>query len=253
MATSTSMRPKGTAKAIGRSLQIYHGPKAPKAAMDALYAQFVKPGDLVFDIGAHVGDRVSSFRRIKARVVALEPQPGPFRALQLIHGRDSQVTLRPLACGPKQGMVTFRINSANPTVSTASAAFVDAAAGAGGWEGQAWDIEQAVPMTTLDAMIATHGVPAFVKIDVEGFEADVLAGLTQPLPAISFEFTTIQKDVAVRCLEQMSRLGTYRFNLALGESQEWSQSTFIDHDSMVSLILAMPHETNSGDIYCMQM
>ena len=58
-----------------RSLRIYHGPDAPRAEMDALYAQFLKPGDLVFDIGAHIGDRTSSFRRLGAHVVALEPQP----------------------------------------------------------------------------------------------------------------------------------------------------------------------------------
>ena len=61
---------------------------ARNAAMDALYGQFLTPGDLAFDIGSHVGDRISSFRRLGARVVALEPQPGPARAIRLIHGRD---------------------------------------------------------------------------------------------------------------------------------------------------------------------
>ena len=69
--------PKGTVKALSRSLRIYHGDKERHAAMDRLYGAFLSPGDLAFDIGAHVGDRISSFRRLGARVVALEPQPGP--------------------------------------------------------------------------------------------------------------------------------------------------------------------------------
>ena len=243
-------RPLGTAKAIGRSLRIYHGPDAPKVAMDALYARFVKPGDLVFDIGAHVGDRVSSFRRLGARVVALEPQEGPMRALQLIHGRDSQVILLAFACGPKQGDVAFRINSANLTVSTASAAFVEAANGAEGWEGQIWDTQRIVPMTTLDALISTYGMPAFVKIDVEGFEADVLAGLSQRLPMFSFEFTTIQKDVAVKCLHFIASIGTYRFNLACGESQDLRFNSNVGLSELMIFIDEIPHDFNSGDIYC---
>src|SRR3954464_7345010 len=111
--------PKGMAAALSRSLRIYHGDPARNRAMDALYRRFLEPGDLAFDIGAHVGDRIASFRRLGARVVALEPQPGPARALRLIHGHDPEVMLIQAAAGEAEGEVTLRVNSANPTVSTA--------------------------------------------------------------------------------------------------------------------------------------
>lgn len=241
--------PKGTAKAVSRSLRVYHGDLARKAAMDRLYRQFLKAGDLAFDIGAHVGDRISSFRRLGARVVALEPQPGPARAIRLIHGRDPLVTLVEAACGDREGTVTLAINSANPTVSTASPAFVGAAQGADGWEGQVWDHEVVVPCTTLDALILRHGLPALVKIDVEGFEANVLAGLTRLVPAISFEFTTIQRDVAEACLALLETLGPYRFNIALGESQMLELSEPASAEAMGGFLRDLPHSANSGDVY----
>ena len=240
--------PPATA-AIARSLRIYHGPEAPKAAMDALYARFVRAGDLVFDIGAHVGDRISSFRRLGARVVALEPQAGPLRALRLIHGRDPNVTLIAAAAGEREGTVTFHVNSANPTVSTASSDFLAAADGAGGWEGQVWDKAVTVPCLTLDGLIARYGSPAFVKIDVEGFEDRVLAGLSRPLPALSFEFTTIARDVAGACLARLARLGPYRFNVALGETHSFLREGWIGSDAMAALIENLPYEANSGDVY----
>ncbi len=101
--------------ALARSLRVYHGDGARNARMDALYGRFLKPSDLAFDIGAHVGDRISSFRRLGARVVALEPQPGPARVLRLIHGRDAGVTLLAAAAGDSEGSVTFHLNTANPS------------------------------------------------------------------------------------------------------------------------------------------
>ncbi len=214
-----SLRSDPAFATLARSLDVYYGDAAHDAAMDALYARFVRAGDLAFDIGAHVGDRVASFRRLGARVVALEPQPLCARAIRAIHGGDAGVTLVEAACGERAGNVTLRINSANPTVSTASAEFVSAADGAGGWEGQVWDREVIVPCTTLDELTGRFGAPAFAKIDVEGLEDSVLAGLTQPLPALSFEFTTIQRDVGLRCLDRLASLGPYGFDVALGESQ----------------------------------
>lgn len=241
--------PKGTAKALARSLRVYHGDRARHAAMDALYARFLEPGDLAFDIGSHVGDRISSFRRLGARVVALEPQPGPARAIRLIHGRDAQVTLIEAACGDRLGAVTLKVNSANPTVSTVSEQFVGAARGAEGWADQVWDWEIAVPCTTLDMLIAQHGLPAFIKIDVEGFEAHVLAGLSRRVPAISFEFTTIQRDVAESCLARLAELGPYRFNVALGESQTLEFAEEASAEAMGRFLRDLPHAANSGDVY----
>lgn len=235
---------------LRRSFAVYYGDRARDAGMDALYARFVGEGDIAFDIGSHVGDRVGAFRRLGAHVVALEPQPLCMRALRALYSDDPFVTLVEAACGARTGMISLRINSANPTVSTASSQFVSAADGAEGWEGQVWDRSVEVPCTTLDHLIANHGVPAFAKIDVEGFECAVLEGVSQPLPVLSFEFTTIQRDVALACLDRLASLGPYGFDVALGESQALSFDRWISAKDMAAHIAALPHDANSGDVYC---
>ena len=217
--------------------------------MDRLYGQFIHPGDLAFDIGAHVGDRVASFRRLGARVVAVEPQPALVRVLRLLYGRKRNVVIEAVLVGSSIGRADLRINVDNPTISTVSAAFVDAADGAPGWEGQRWTRMIRMPVTTLDTLIARHGVPAFIKIDVEGFEADVLAGLTKPVKALSFEFTTIQRDIAHRCIERCAALGFSTFNAALGESQMLVGENWMSAQEIRRWIDELPHNANSGDIY----
>jgi FkbM family methyltransferase len=217
--------------------------------MDALYRRFLAPGDLAFDLGAHVGDRISCFRRLGARVVAIEPQPGPAWVCQLLHGRDRNVTLLRVAVGATSGSLTLRVNTRNPTVTTGSDDFRRAADGAAGWEGQSWDRELVVPMVTLDDLIRDHGLPRFVKIDVEGFEEQVLIGLSQPAPTLSFEFTTIQREVALACLDRLAALGPYRFDLALGESHQLHFGDWVEASRLADHLASLPHAANSGDVY----
>src|SRR6202035_4754052 len=165
--------------------------------------------------------RVAAFRRLGARVIAVEPQPALATTLRLLYGRDKGVTLVESAVGRQPGMIALKLNLDNPTVSTASEAFITAAHAPPGWEGQHWTRTVEVPITTLDALIARHGAPRFIKIDVEGYEAEVLAGLSAPAAALSFEFTTIQRDIARACIARCAAIGYRTFAASLGESLDF--------------------------------
>jgi hypothetical protein len=107
-----------TVRGVLRSMRIYYGNRERRTAMDQLYARFIQPGDLVFDIGAHVGDRIASFRRLGARVVAVEPQPALVRTLKLLYGRDCAVATAngiaisgPAAMNSAYGMADGAVNA----------------------------------------------------------------------------------------------------------------------------------------------
>jgi FkbM family methyltransferase len=234
---------------LERSRAIYRSDAAREAALDDFYRAFVTQGALVFDIGAHVGDRTACFRRLGARVIALEPQPDCAALLREEFSADAQAQIIEAAIGAQKGTARLHRNEANPTVSTLSTDFIAAARDADGWREQSWTSEIDVPVLTLDDLIATHGVPSFIKIDIEGFEHEALKGLTQPTPALSFEFTTIQRDVARACIMRLSELGYRSFRGSLGETLAFAQSTPLNAEHILEWVCALPIAANSGDIY----
>ncbi|MEF2552520.1 FkbM family methyltransferase [Aurantimonas sp. A2-1-M11] len=235
---------------IARSLAVYHGDGGHLSSLGDFYRDFVRPGDLVFDIGAHVGDRTRIFHRLGARVVAVEPQPRLAALLWLAFGWRRRITIVAAAVSDAPGEIRLHVNHANPTVTTGSDALVAAATGGTGWQDQVWDGAVIVPATTLDALIAAHGRPDFIKIDVEGLEDRVLAGLGPPVPILSFEFTTLQRDVALAALDRAAALGYRRFKLSIGESHAWETPAEESAPAMAERLARLPEAANSGDVYC---
>ena len=233
-----------------RSILMYYGNPFRKRCLTRFYAQFIQANDLCFDIGAHVGNRINVWSDLGARVVALEPQPHCMRLLKRWYGHYSHITLIEQAVGAKTGTQSLFISQRTPTVSTLSRDWMNTVQQTdSSFAKVEWDEAIPVTMTTLDALIAQCGEPAFCKIDVEGYELEVLRGLSQPLRALSFEYIPATSESSIACLSRLDDLGHYQFNWSRGESQQLQSPTWLTLHEMVSILRNMSINSGSGDIY----
>lgn len=232
-----------------RSVVMYHGIPFRKRRMSRFYAQFIRTGDLCFDVGAHVGSRLSVWSRLGARVVGVEPQPQCMRWLERWYGHDRSLILVEEAVGATPGRGTLLVSQRTPTVTTLSQDWIEAVRRTPSFARVRWDERFPVTMTTLDDLIGRYGKPAFCKIDVEGYELDVLRGLSRPIPALSFEYVVAAKDAALACVERLEQLGEYEYNWSPGESHRLQAETWLSAEEMLTYLRSLSTEEGSGDVY----
>src|SRR5829696_298534 len=209
-------------------------------------------GDLAFDIGAHVGNRVRIFRRIGARVIAVEPQPDFVAVLRLLYGRDPDVVIEASGVAAGSGEGKLHLSTRTPTVSTFADSWMDDVQIDRRFQRIRWDTVISVPLVTLDELISRHGEPQFCKIDVEGFEHEVLQGLSQPIAALSFEYIPVAIDRATACLERISSLGDYRYRHSRVETHRWADHGWMEPETMIELLSTLPADDRSGDVYAVR-
>ena len=237
-----------------RSLVVYWRPGRQRG-LQRLYQPFVGRNDLVFDIGAHLGDRAAAFAALGARVVALEPQPRVAALLRRLPPirrwtGSGRITVHTEAAGSAPGTAQLAISRRTPTVSTLSEAWRSGLGQANpGFRKVRWDRTVDVPVTTLDRLIERYGLPRFCKIDVEGYEAEVLAGLSRPLPALSVEFVAGRLDLAAACIRRLGALGTYEFNAAAGEQRRFVFDAWTSGARAEQWLAAGAGGIASGDLY----
>jgi FkbM family methyltransferase len=237
-------------RGVARSLWMYYGHPRQMQRMARLYGQFIAPGDVAFDIGAHVGSRTLAWSRLGARVVAVEPVPQAVRTLRVLFGRSANVALVPAAVGADAGMLPMLVSEREPTVSTLSAAWADRMVRErDAFARTRWERSVDVPVTTLDALIARYGQPAFCKIDTEGYDLEVLRGLSRPVRCLSFEYVPPALDLVLECLARLSELGLYTYNWSPGESMHLRWHDWVDADTLVAYLRAYPRQGNPGDVY----
>lgn len=232
-----------------RSLVVYWRPGRQRG-LRRLYRPLIRPGDLVFDIGAHLGDRSVAFVGLGARVVALEPQRRLLPWLRWFIGGDERVTVRALAVGRAKGSGRLAVSRRTPSVSTLSeewrAGVVDANSG---FRSVRWDRTEEVPVTTLDDLIAEFGLPKFCKLDVEGYEAEALAGLSEPIEAVSVEFVSGGLSVALACVRRLEALASYEYNAIAGEGRSYHFPEWATPDRVTEWLSGGAEGFSSGDLY----
>jgi FkbM family methyltransferase len=220
-----------------------------EASQKAFYATLIGHDDLVFDVGANVGQRAQIFSQLCRQVVAVEPQAQCVRHLRSRFKFSKNVSIEQLALGEREGEAVLR-ESDSHTISSMSARFIEAV-GKARFKGSNWEREVVVEVKTLDQLIAKYGLPKFIKIDVEGYEAEVLAGLNSAVPYLSFEFTPELMDEAERCVARLDKISEgYLYNYCLGENLEFVLESHATGASMSAKILPeLARQGNFGDLY----
>jgi FkbM family methyltransferase len=213
------------------------------------YSGFIKEKDLVFDIGANYGNRIKAFLALKANVVAVEPQRSCYKFLRLMFGKRIHLITKGL--GAKEETRKFFIADSS-TVSTFSEDFIKAMKNSGRFGENEWNKTAEIEMTTLDKLITQYGVPAFIKIDVEGFEREVLSGLTQKIKALCFEYCVPeQMEQTLECISLLAVSNPrMKYNFSIGESMKFEMKKWLSAFDMLRVMNSEKFiSTGFGDVY----
>jgi FkbM family methyltransferase len=216
------------------------------------YRRFLSRGELCFDVGANRGDRVELFLATGARVVAVEPQSTCHAVLEDRFGGDGRFTLVRSAVGAASGEAELMAANDYETsvLATLSPEWAGSVQESGRFAHMRWERRETVEVTTLDALIDEYGAPAFCKIDVEGYEPEVLAGLSTPLRSLSLEFTPERMESTEACVARLLDLGAYEFDYSLNESLVLASDRWLSAPELLDELAAFRGDSVTfGDVY----
>lgn len=232
-----------------KSFLIYYAVPTKRMRMRRLYKKFIGPGSLAFDIGSHLGNRIGVWSHLGARVLALEPNPDCRPFIEALHGHRKNLTFLPVAVGAHKGIALLYCDPIHPTLNTLSTEWIHTVKSTSPFARIHWTRTCETEVVTLDTLIQEYGIPDFCKIDVEGYELEVLKGLSVALPALSVEYLPSAIEEAFRCIERLENLGNYEFNLSVRETMrlkwiQWQPSEIICRE-----LRALDVNASAGDIY----
>lgn len=209
----------------------------------------MKPGDLVFDIGANYGWKTELFLALGTKIIAVEPQAECLIVLRRKFIANQSVIIESTAVGSSESTGHIWKSDVRNQLSSMSQEWIRAVKDSGRFRNFEWSSKEPVRVTTLDALIGKYGSPSFCKIDTEGYEFHVIKGLSQPVPALSIEYHVEFLDAAIGCVEYLEGLGEYSFNFTVGEKPEFASEAWLDSRSLIDAIISRGSDTLQGDVY----
>ncbi|CAG5007963.1 hypothetical protein DYBT9275_04165 [Dyadobacter sp. CECT 9275] len=213
------------------------------------YSSFISKNELCFDVGANIGNRIEPLLLLGANIVAIEPQEQCHEILQNRFGDKIVIVTKGLS--DIEETKDFYISNAS-TISSFSKEWINSVKD-GRFKAYQWRETIKVEMTTLDALINIYGIPSFIKIDVEGYELEVLKGLSQPIKTISFEYTVPEQvERAIDCIKQIEKFApNLECNYSVGETMQFTYDKWIKPAEMKLHIRSSGFiDSHFGDIYC---
>jgi len=216
------------------------------------YARFIKRGSLVFDIGANIGEYSRCFLSLGARVVAVEPLPSTVEILQKTLRPKNRVHIVSAAVGADFSNAVLHVSS-ETTLCTLSDQWLGTAKQSGRFSDVDWSSDINVPVIPIHSLASEYGQPDFIKIDVEGFEGQVLDGLRDFPPALSFEFNTETPDAVIACLHKPCFSAASKFAFHFGEPKNDNLSRWMTrHEMMAEIPRVCRTPRTFGDILALR-
>jgi FkbM family methyltransferase len=214
----------------------------------AFYAELCGPGDLVFDVGANLGQKAYVFLKLGARVVSVEPERECVRYLRS-HFSSPRLTVVQAAVSDSPGRVRLFLDPQTPEIASLDERWLsDGPDHAKAFQVTAQDVEA----VTLSQLVERYGVPDYLKIDVEGHETRVLQGLHVPVKRVSFEFHTVKLDELARRCALLGSLGAYEFNYTLGNTYRMGLARWVSSAHLADAlrdVRGRPSELQAGDVF----
>jgi FkbM family methyltransferase len=215
--------------------------------MRQFYSQLLPKGAVVFDIGANIGTMTTIFVALGAKVVAVEPNPDCATHIARTTSRDAVKVLQ-AAVGERNGTVELQISDRKDKMSSLSAQWREAVTKGNQAYAGLWNRKLTVPMVTLDSLIERYQFPFYIKIDVEGYEDQVLQALSTCPPLLSFEFNTTFLDPAVRALDNKI-FDRASFNYTLIDPVKFELAAWVSRDELRRSIVGLKSASGLGDIF----
>lgn len=214
------------------------------------YKNFIKRNDLVFDVGCNIGSRTKIFLNLGAKVVGFEPQKDLCDHLYAHLKRNKNFSLERTAVGATSDIKEIKISDAH-VLSSMSDRWIQVTQESGRFKSYNWEKTEKVKVSTLDNKIKVYGIPKYIKIDVEGYEYEVLKGLSVPVQNISIEFTAEDIGNTYNCINYISILGDFSFNYSTGENLILSEQKWRSKDDIKNCLNSLCTKNNKawGDVY----
>lgn len=204
---------------------------------------------LVFDIGAHTGNKSRLFLELGCKVVAIEPQKNCMAELKKLKEKYPFLIIENCAVGKQEEQADFftGVNSETSTLSNDFKTHYEKLGTA------KYISSEKVPVTTLKKLFQKHGVPYYLKIDAEGFDEQIISTLDVPVEALEFEYLQPFKANCLNCVDKILSLDHYEFNFCRNEHPSFYFSRWQGGDEFKNALQALPNSVLHGNIFARQL